>query len=114
MRNYTLYKITGGVLIFFAIIGFFTVADDLRHTGELIGVSSILLAGIILLLTGLNLKIFSKIALQWLALCILLSIPFGGVYLDNMPLGIGTGIIIGMILALIFGFKKQTKNYQNN
>jgi hypothetical protein len=114
MRYYSFYKIAGAVLIFFAIIGFFTVADDLRHTGELIGVSSILLVGIILLLTGLNLKIFRRIALQWLALCILLSIPFGGVYLDNMPLGIGTGFIIGMTLAILFGIKKQTNNYQNN
>jgi hypothetical protein len=110
MRYYSFYKIAGAVLIFFAIIGFFTVADDLRHTGELIGVSSILLVGIILLITGLNLKVFRRIALQWLALCILLSIPFGGVYLDNMPLGIGIGIIIGIIIALIFGMNKQVKS----
>jgi hypothetical protein len=110
MRYYSFYKIAGTVLILFGIVGFFTVADDLRHTGEFIGVSSILLAGIILLLTGLNLKIFRKIALQWLALCILLSIPIVGVYLDNMPLGAGTGIIIGIIIALIFGMKKQVKS----
>jgi len=45
-------RIIGVVLIAVAIVGFLTVADDLRHIGELIGVGSILVAG--LLLFGLS------------------------------------------------------------
>jgi len=32
-----------------AVVGFMTVADDLRHKGELIGVGTILLVGLLLL-----------------------------------------------------------------
>jgi len=45
-------RVTGVVLVAVAIVGFLTVADDLRHIGELIGVGSILVAG--LLLFGLS------------------------------------------------------------
>lgn len=38
----------GIALVFLGILGFFTVADDLRHTGELYGVGAVILAGIIL------------------------------------------------------------------
>jgi hypothetical protein len=39
----------GVALVVAGILGFFTVADDLRHTGELMGVGSILLLGIVLI-----------------------------------------------------------------
>ena len=39
----------GLVLVVIGIGGFFTVADDLRHTGELMGVGSILALGLIAL-----------------------------------------------------------------
>lgn len=39
----------GIVLITFGILGFMTVADDLRHTGELMGVGAILVVGIVTL-----------------------------------------------------------------
>ena len=39
----------GVALIVIGIGGFFTVADDLRHKGELMGVGAILLLGLALL-----------------------------------------------------------------
>ena len=42
-------RILGGFLIVAGLLGFLTVADDLRHKGELVCVGSILLSGIVLL-----------------------------------------------------------------
>jgi hypothetical protein len=42
-------RIGGLILVLAAGIGFLTVADDLRHKGELFGVGSILAAGLVLL-----------------------------------------------------------------
>lgn len=42
-------RITGLALVGIAVIGFLTVADDLRHIGELVGVGSIMLSGLVLL-----------------------------------------------------------------
>jgi hypothetical protein len=39
----------GIALVILGVLGFFTVADDLRHKGELMGVSSVLLLGIVIL-----------------------------------------------------------------
>ena len=38
----------GITLIVAGILGFLTVADDLRHTGELMGVGAVLLAGLVM------------------------------------------------------------------
>lgn len=105
-KSITLYKILEIFLIVLAIIGYFTVADDLRHTGEFIGVTSLLLSGIIFLLVDLQLRIFKRLSLQWIAVFILLGIPFGGTLLDNMPVGIGMGFFLGLLAAIIFGKRK--------
>ena len=42
----------GIVLTLIGIAGFFTVADDLRHTGELMGVGAILVLGLTALALG--------------------------------------------------------------
>jgi len=39
----------GIILILLGIIGFLTVADDLRHKGELFGVGIILIGGLVFL-----------------------------------------------------------------
>jgi hypothetical protein len=107
VKSISLYRIIGIFLIIIAAVGYLTVADDLRHTGEFIGVSSILLSGIILLFVDSKLAISRRLSLQWIAIFILLSIPFGGVILDNMPLGTGIGIVIGILFAFIFGKKRK-------
>ena len=42
-------RIIGVFLILLGIVGFLTVADDFRHMGELLGVGSILVSGLLLL-----------------------------------------------------------------
>jgi hypothetical protein len=46
-------KVLGAALITLSVLGFMTVADDWRHTGELLGVGSVLIAGVVLLLIAL-------------------------------------------------------------
>jgi len=43
-------KVLGAALVALGVLGFVTVADDWRHTGEVLGVGSLLFAGVILLL----------------------------------------------------------------
>ncbi len=47
----------GIILILAGIIGFLTVADDLRHKGELLGVGSILISGLVLLVISFRPKL---------------------------------------------------------
>lgn len=51
--NSRISKILGSVLIAAACVGFLTVADELRHTGEFFAVLGILLSGVALLVAGL-------------------------------------------------------------
>ena len=103
-----IYRLIGAVLVTCGILGYFTVADELRHTGEFIGVSGILVAGIILLMVDSRKKITAKLAIQWIAFGLLAGIPIGGIVLDNMPLGIGLAITAGVILAFMLGKKKAS------
>ena len=99
------YKILGIILSIFAIIGYLTLADDMRHTGEFIGVSSVLISGIIFMFVENKTPILKRFSLQWIAICILLSVPLGGVLFDDMILALCFGIVIGILLAIIFGKK---------
>ena len=49
----TKLRFIGVALIIISVIGFLTVADDLRHKGELLAVGSILLLGLLSLLVSL-------------------------------------------------------------
>lgn len=104
-----MYKISGIILIVVGISGYFTVADDLRHTGEFIGITGVLLAGIILMFAGSKFKIAKYLALQWLAIGVLAGIPLGGIILDKMLPGELIGIIAGFVLAFVFA-KRNTGN----
>ena len=44
----------GFILIAVGVLGFLTVADDMRHTGELIGVGSIVAAGLVLVAVSMS------------------------------------------------------------
>lgn len=101
-----IYRLIGAILVTCGILGYFTIADDLRHAGEFIGVSSILLAGIILLIVDSRMKIISKLAIQWIAFGLLAGIPLGGIVLDNVLVGVGLGITTGILLAFMMGKKK--------
>ena len=96
--NLVKYKVAGGGLIALAGIGFITVADDLRHTGELFGVLGILLAGITLLIAGFWPKASSMLALQWVAAGIGIGMV-GGAALDRMVAGVCVGAALGLVMA---------------
>jgi len=46
-------KWAGVFLVAIGVVGFFTVADDLRHTGEIAATGSLLAAGLIMLAVAL-------------------------------------------------------------
>lgn len=102
------YKITGLILSAFGVIGYFTIADELHHFGEFIGVTTVLLSGVILFFAEYKKGVLKNISIQWIAFSLLASIPVGGVLLDNMPLGVGLGFFIGILLALLLGRRKIT------
>jgi len=104
------YKILGIVCIVIGAVGYFTIADELRHYGELIGVSTILVSGIIFFAAGSKTLTLKNFSIQWIAILLLISIPISGIILDNMPLGISLGFLIGVILAYVLGKRKQNTN----
>ncbi len=104
-------RVTGGILILIALLGYCTVADEFHHFGEFLGVTCILASGIILLIKDSKLNRFKNLALEWISVSLIFSIPFGGIVLDNMPLGIAIGLSTGIITAIAIGkIKSQGKN----
>lgn len=73
-------------------IGFFTYADDLRHSGELSVASGLLLAGIGLLVTAYQ----PALRLQWLSVAVLVGLLVGSA-LDAAALGLVGGAATGVI-----------------
>jgi hypothetical protein len=102
----TLSKVAGGILILAALVGYCTVADEFHHFGEFLGVTCILASGIILLIKDSKIRCFKHLALEWISVSLIFSIPFGGILLDNMPLGIAIGLSVGIIMAIVIGKKK--------
>lgn len=99
-RAKTFYKIAGSALIVVAGIGFLTVADEFRHTGELAGVTGILVAGIAVALAGFVPRISSTVALQWVAPGVALGLFIGAV-MDRAVLAVTGGVIFGLALAFL-------------
>lgn len=93
-----LNRIAGSVLVAAGILGFFTVADELRHVGEFIGVSSILLAGLILLAGGFEHRLTKLLPWRWTALGVLSGIMIGA-GLDNMVVGVAIGMTMGAMVG---------------
>lgn len=108
IKSLTVYRVIGIILLVCSLLGYIFVADELHHFGEFLGVTCILLAGLIFLVIDTKLNIFKGLAIQWIALGLLVSIPIGGVVLDNMPLGIIICFALGFVLA--FAFRKKVIN----
>lgn len=106
MKSITIYRALGLILVICGIAGYLTVADELRHMGEFIGVSSIMIAGMIFLMVDSKTRIAGNLAIQWIAFGLLAGIPFGGIVLDNMLLGVGSGICVGVATAFLLRRKK--------
>jgi hypothetical protein len=93
-------QVTGSLLVVVGCIGLVTVADDVRHTGELIGVGGILAAGLVLLVAGSDYAIKKRLALH----CVAVGVGIGaavGVAVDSMPTGVAGGAALGTIGAVI-------------
>lgn len=103
------YKIVGLILISLSLLGYIFVSDEFHHSGEFIGVTCILISGIILLLVKSQVKAFKHLSLPWISWTLLISIPIGGILLDNMILSSVGGFIVGTVLAYIFGRRGNHK-----
>jgi hypothetical protein len=90
--------IAGVVLVLAGGIGFMTVADDVRHGGEIVGVGTISLAGVLLLLAAGVRSSSVRRALLWLA-----GLPVGGAVAgavaDRVGAGAGAGLFLGILVA---------------
>ena len=106
-KSLPFYRIAGGTLVFIALIGYFTVADEFHHFGEFLGITCILVSGLILLFIDSGLNRFKHVAFEWIAFCLIASIPVGGILLDNMPIGIAIGLSAGIIIAVASGKTKS-------
>lgn len=93
-------RISGGLVVVVGVLGFLTVADDVRHTGELWGSASLLTAGMCLLLAGYGCAISRWLAVQWFALGLLAGVPVGA-WLDDMPMGVAVCAAIGLGVAYL-------------
>ncbi len=90
--------ILGCVLLATACLGFLTVADDLRHTGELFAVLGVLLSGLALLVAGRYPGIAPGLGLQWLPLGVAAG-ALGGALVDRVAAGVSVGVLLGLLLA---------------
>jgi uncharacterized membrane-anchored protein len=88
-------------------MGFLTIADDLRHVGELLGVGSILLVGLLLLIAGSSKSSLNRPAALWLAGAIGTG-SVGGALVDNMPVGLCLGFTIGVLIAVASRRREQS------
>jgi hypothetical protein len=96
-RKWTLRS--GVALMAIAAAGFLTVADDLRHSGELIGVAGVMLGGVMLVLST-SPAVSRRLALQWGAAGIGLGL-LAGAAMDSMLTGIAAGASLGMVVAYV-------------
>lgn len=88
----------GVAMVTLALAGYATVADDWRHTGELAGVTALLIAG--LALVGDAYRAVERwLSLRWVAVGVLAGTAFGGA-LDVTVAGFATGLAAGTVMAL--------------
>ncbi len=88
----------GATLALAGIAGLLTVADDLRHVGELVGVLSIFLAGIVLLVAARSAAAMKFAVLPWIAVGIAAGMLLGAA-IDHMLFSVGLGTIVGAVVA---------------
>jgi hypothetical protein len=89
----------GILLVAAACIGFATVADDLRHTGELFGVGAIMVCGLALLMAGQDNFLTRRLALRWVAVGTGAGFAVG-MLIGHMEVGVGGGVLAGLLGAV--------------
>ena len=91
-------RVVGGALVLAALLGFGTVADDLRHVDELFQVGAVLVSGLALLAAGCSSFVSSRLAVPWLVLGLGAGTLIGTA-LGRVPMGFGAGAALGLVLA---------------
>jgi uncharacterized membrane protein len=96
--SYRFYRITGIAMILMALLGYLTLADELRHIGEFLAVTAILIAGLALAAASFPNPLSRRFALEWLAVGVIVGAFVGGL-IDNMYVGLAVGMIVGVVTA---------------
>jgi hypothetical protein len=91
----------GSLLVVIALVGFLTVADDLRHSGEFFVVSGILLSGLAFLAWALLPRPHRYLDLRWIGAGVAAGL-LPGTVLDRAALGLGVGLVLGLAVAILF------------
>ena len=99
-------RVVGALLVVVGAAGFLTVADDPRHVGEVLSVGSVFFIGILLLVAGSPRFGSSRPAVWWLAGAVGIG-ALAGAAIDNMPVGVGGGLIIGVLMAVVAGRRRD-------
>ena len=108
-RNMRGDRIFGILLLAIGLVGFLTVADDLSHVGEIVGVSAITISGLILLTASFDHWITRRLPLRWIALGTLAGIVIGTA-IDNVLLGVGIGMASGALSGILLRRSDQHTN----
>jgi hypothetical protein len=98
--------VVGWLLVALSVVAFLTVADDFRHMGEALGVTSMLVIGVLLVIAASASSISTRVAMLWLAGAVGIGAAVGAA-IDDMPVGTGGGLIIGLLLAAVFGLRRE-------
>jgi len=88
----------GIILIAVALVGFLSVADDLRHRGEFFAVSGTLLSGIAFYVSGRFSRFATHLLLVWVPVGIAVGMLIGAI-IDEEVLGVSIGLLFGLLLA---------------
>jgi 4-hydroxybenzoate polyprenyltransferase len=96
----------GWLLVALSLVGFLTVADDLRHVGEVLGVASLLVVGVLLAIAGSTPSRSRRAAALWLAGALGIGAAVGAA-VDDMPIGTGGGLIVGLVLAAVVALRRE-------
>ncbi len=99
-------RIVGILLMVLGCAGFATVADDLRHTGELFGVGGILMAGAMLFAAGSNQPRIRRLALHRVAAGLGVGL-LAGAAIDRVPMCVACGGIVGALGSAIAGASRR-------
>jgi hypothetical protein len=101
------FRWAGIAFLLAGCLGFLTVADDLRHTGELLGVAGVACAGLSLVVASTENRVSTRVAPQWVAAGIGVG-ELVGAAVDNMLVGVCGGVVVGLLLAIVL-FPKRAR-----
>lgn len=92
-------RVVGSLFVALGALGFLTVADDLNHVGEVLGVGSIFAIGALLIVGSMKAG-STRFAVWGLAGAIGIG-AVAGAAMDNMPVGVGGGLAVGLAVAAV-------------